>query len=1268
MGKDKEKGDIVPDSIVYPSNNDDDDCASENSDSTIKTEEHGSLFGDKGSSSSSWLSSMSKIGEFGTKYDDAIRSLYVDPDLLEKKCLLVSEGHSSIGEEYNDEEEERKRDMEKRHQDLIASTSATKTPDGVIGSMSDDYFQAEFDPVHLLVKEISAWDESKANENFMKSIEACDTDKDMVIEKLSVLVEKNYPALMECMIDVDTIDVNMSKALVQISGARRGMTSSSQKLAAGSMKISNLNKQKDQVNLLMDVANSLKDIKSVHHSMVSHILTGDTGKAAECAFSLLQSIHVDNYKQFVALDGYEQSIQKNIYTVRQKTDKALLRLCSRKFASSDYSNIIKTYLLLDSMGQNMGVELIDLSEQATANTPEILLDTFGCMDGLSNRIYRFQVEDIEACLRTAVLEFIYAGVQHRSKLYKNMGPVMSIDSNNSSNMLELEDLPLEELYTKLIQEMTIPCIVRSCELLADVVHTHYLITQWHCSPFDQRNSDTEFLHRCPIDLNDVNFDALFGEDDDESDGIEEEHEVDISEGKEEVSPRTNSHNKCRSLSFSMRGQLSSERKESILSAFLSNFGNKSNENNENGDACDDAHEEQSKLKRLQGAQLTVAFQSLTSCRSALWEELITALAKALNSISLTSSIALDDFLNMSWAINAMIKLGEEFCESSSKALRTCLEYKSKEYYAHLHSESFHVLKEMVDADTWRNVPIRLEEMGGILGVIKQSILTRSDSKSRKNVSGLQKIVGMSHDLKIPISLKINQNEEKSDVPSLLVFFAKHGNPLHFMTLLDSDDEDDEDNENDEEDDDEEDGNKEDIVKANANKKKTEDPSVPSENTTNTTSDKTNKLNSDFLSILLEEDNKDKSMRKRKGANQSTSMVVTRSSLNGLARCAGRYLQMMHLMPSAAAHIFGGLCQLFDLYICNVFHGFIPAVEREKFLAKKTKMISQAPDQEKDYEALELYLERALSEVIKYMKIDETKSDSKDPMESTGFNWETVPVSSILQMPGVIENCDGTSFFGLNARIVAAESCWFAATILLEIKSKLSLLLPDSYKASCDKYVSQFQLISSQLRALIYRSICPQLIESNMILAQIVDVGGWDSKKHRSVDTWAEKMIKNCESVWNYMGNNDEFAEAASLVREQVWLELCQANFDVVLDGVCRAKRVSSEGRLAMIRDVVAIQEGLEKIHTCRSPRTLPHVEAYLRSASLASEEMMLWIQDNYQSYAYRHMYGLVVQTFSSVMSINQTRLKEAISFLDELYDVHDTEDESKDISNIFSKR
>jgi len=95
--------------------------------------------------------------------------------------------------------------------------------------------------------------------------------------------------------------------------------------------------------------------------------------------------------------------------------------------------------------------------------------------------------------------------------------------------------------------------------------------------------------------------------------------------------------------------------------------------------------------------------------------------------------------------------------------------------------------------------------------------------------------------------------------------------------------------------------------------------------------------------------------------------------------------------------------------------------------------------------------------------------------------------------------------------------------------------------------------------------------------------------------------------------------------------------------------VSTEGRAQMLRNAEAMQAVLDDVRPCHCPRGLPHVEAYVRAATQAPEEMMLWIQDNYSAYAYRHMHGLVVQTFSSM--VFKSRLRDAVGFIDDLYGI-----------------
>ena len=113
---------------------------------------------------------------------------------------------------------------------------------------------------------------------------------------------------------------------------------------------------------------------------------------------------------------------------------------------------------------------------------------------------------------------------------------------------------------------------------------------------------------------------------------------------------------------------------------------------------------------LQGLQLISCYQALCSGRSSLWEVVVNALEDVLGLTVLSASVSQEDFLHMTWAINAVIKLGREFCGSESRRLVSCLALKSREYYRCVHEETFQILKQMIDQDPW--VSPRLAGSGG----------------------------------------------------------------------------------------------------------------------------------------------------------------------------------------------------------------------------------------------------------------------------------------------------------------------------------------------------------------------------------------------------------------------------------------------------------------------------------------------------------------------------------------------------------------------------
>jgi len=407
-------------------------------------------------------------------------------------------------------------------------------------------------------------------------------------------------------------------------------------------------------------------------------------------------------------------------------------------------------------------------------------------------------------------------------------------------------------------------------------------------------------------------------------------------------------------------------------------------------------------------------------------------------------------------------------------------------------------------------------------------------------------------------------------PTILSTFDEQGNPLRLLSKASVfDDEDDEDNEGNEGED------------GAAGQLMTE---------------------SQFVSVLLAD-------VVRPGKMQ---LAISKPCLDLLALTATRYLEMMHLIPSASREIFQSLCRLYECFLCHVAASFTTIETRTKV----------SEDQSEVYALL-------------FELLDD------------GYEQSTPP--------SLVKDKHQDVF----ACIVATESCCFAAKILFELQPKLRLALPAHYIPASEAYVAQLQNLTCQLRSIVYKSVSQLLMNAPHVEAQI-DKGAWDSMKSRSCTSlWVQQLIKTCSDIWLSVSNNNIFAGIISLmfsaepsfVCEDLWLEVTQAAFDVAMDGFAKLRKVSSEGRAAFLRDVAALDQGLTAVHPFRALRGSAHLEALIRAGSLSENELLNWMRENCTKYAYRHLLGVATQALSSALILNSTnrRLKGAIALLDELY-------------------
>lgn len=1358
--------------------------------------------------------------------DEFMFGLHGDHDMLEKRCARQAKGLSSFILE-DEEEEQFKRELKAKR---LRKQKAKRTFEEVVAGLEEGYFTGEFDPLEGQLEEASKWDLKAEQEVtdmvFMNAIEVREHEKTMVASELNVLIQKNYPELTICMKDVNAIDEDLQRTNLIISNSRRKLACAEDAFK-GDLVVVSLQQKRERAVEVQQTIKSLRTLLDLSRSMRDSIVMDDFSVAAQCACHVLDTLRNDVYSQFQCIANISASTAKLLPTIKRKVDKALLRLCGRRFAALEYEQIVNTYMLLDHMSDSMQLNISYHDPQDTTvsldETEELLKDSYGCLEGLSDRILRFQLHDIDTCVHAAVLENVYASQ------YKKQQSALQANSMvaGGEDIFGLTDCDINELFFKLSPEMVAPCVVRVCEFLLDAVHTHYCITQWHLSPFDPQNLDVAYLHRSPISL------TLFNDDDEEEDDSEESEDegaidsnfkigdlgvimeadaaaegsreagVEGDDGKSVTNTdgetvtnadgESDAHSSELSLSDSVAAALSAvetrhetpppmiervnvkaavtspprERTSSVakaknstkkVSSMLSRsttaaksavsaqvkfawnmqkqlvgiIGASSSSvmsalgvgtTGESGDTLseeqmyesllqrkgtfgsgwgspskavsmkntvedtDEVHtaakiagqseisgiekdrnhpdmimQRLRRLERLSKARLVIGYQQMAASRSVLWQAVQTAMVTMLTSVQLTASMSLEDFLSVTAAIDTMIKLGKEFCGAASKPLVELLQEKSQEYFTFLHQNSFQMFRLMVDSELWCNVPINLADVGGIMGIIHMNIARQQVLLSDAVVMGKHHL--STERSEVADATAGDGTTASSAGNSILMSFGEFGNPFgEYLAkavvppdqLNQPQDGSDQSNEKEEE---EGRGDEKEGQKKNSGM--------------------------EFWNELLLSDGPEGSPRataKARKAKTSASYVLTQSTLNGLAKFCGTYMLVMHWVPAISVDAYHGLIQMLEYYIAAVFYGLVPDDARELLMERPTKQTAPAPDDMRTYEPLQYCLERVMHTVVQMIgkktatAVAPSTPFADDIPQAPAVNIQALQMSSLLSTPQVISDITGpdadfdtnsANMFALNERIIAAESCYFIAEMLNELSPKLMHFLPESYASLLKHFVSEYQLVVGQLTSYIYKTMCPMMINREEVLREISECK-WESSSVAQGDAhaWVDGLVANCERVWQFLLMDDGNLPAKSLVKEQVWMEVCSAAFDTLLDGFCRVKKCSKEGRAAMGVDMSTLNAGLEGIHSSRSPHGKEYTEALaVKCSYMQDDEALRWIGENYQAYPYRCVLGIVNNKMSSMM--NPKKLRDAVAYLDELYNLPSDEEEGK-LSALMSK-
>jgi len=247
----------------------------------------------------------------------------------------------------------------------------------------------------------------------------------------------------------------------------------------------------------------------------------------------------------------------------------------------------------------------------------------------------------------------------------------------------------------------------------------------------------------------------------------------------------------------------------------------------------------------------------------------------------------------------LVALGEEFGHNKSTALKNLMHTKCELVLKKTHQECFAVVQQMLERETWFSVPISVEDLGGMAGVlnnhgkplfwptvnswghlVKERVLERDGAISPLFI--LSKFVSMGNPfLNLSLSSKLPAD------PSLVIF-----------TVL---------------------------------------PPPSSSSSSSCSSNNNNNNNSPNSSKHSSEKGPASPVIPR----PTHAWTMTQSALNGVARYAGLYLQLMHLYPTMALETYTTLLQLLEFYVYVVFAIFVPEHSAQLFLSHTSNLNRQS---------------------------------------------------------------------------------------------------------------------------------------------------------------------------------------------------------------------------------------------------------------------------------------------------------------------------------------
>ncbi|KAG6976412.1 hypothetical protein JG688_00001411 [Phytophthora aleatoria] len=524
----------------------------------------------------------------------------------------------------------------------------------VLEALDARYFTESFDPVaHILENLPEKKDELNV---FMRTeISAVDVAKDVILTKLQDDVRANYNALIQGMKVVQDVDLDLVRAQIHVKNGRRLLATAKQDLIMSSLEIVKTKRNRDRVSEIVSLGSQIVHFFDEEEKMNRALQEHHFITAVDICVGLRKGLSCEEMQGLTILDEIRLRMQDFIPKLREQFDQSLRKVAGH-FDPLEYKELLQAYITLADHSESLGFEFSSYTlNDVLSKIPEIIVRS---IDDMTSEFMRRVFEAVSP------------------KKIKQGNKSTQLEDNNGNKSGE----PVDAALTPASQ--TVENVKRGYEHLTDLMHTYYLLVQWHRDPFNPLNDDMAYLHRCGID-----------DDDDDDDDDSEEEDAHDEMGYHHAHSSRHGHGNGRlkgpesPLQRSRNGSLHSGSQRSLYDQVLCDTG-----------------------------------MTLLRYRKIVWENIQHNVLEMVEKLDMTYGYKMEHIIALSLATTTFTEIGEEFTGAPSSKIRSVLRVKCEQYLHAFHDDNIELARMLLDTENWLRVAASTtdgDDNAGLLRLIEK---------------------------------------------------------------------------------------------------------------------------------------------------------------------------------------------------------------------------------------------------------------------------------------------------------------------------------------------------------------------------------------------------------------------------------------------------------------------------------------------------------------------------------------------------------------------